>query len=316
MSGVPASRIEVRRLDDPALDGAAVEGGIPPDLLDFAEGRTGEQVFIERGELPHGLPLSAHRCFAGHVRPTLVEREGAVVRDREGAAAVGAAVGGAAKALPENRDLAVERHGGDLRVALVVVLEVEAVSVRSPHRIRDAPVEAAGNDALAASVEVHDLEAADLVGPHPILVSHERNLLPVGRNGGAVVGSLPVGQRADLPARDRSDVELGVAVVVYPVGVAVRREDEVPAVRRPGGRARVLEVTGSHLDRRAAFHGQHEDMVVTEVEIAHPVLPVLEAVLHDRGIGPLRPRGRLRRRGELGRRVGNQHVEGEPPAVR
>ena len=87
------------------------------------------------------------------------------------------------------------------------------------------------------------------------------------------------------------------------------------AIRRPGGRAGVLEVPRGHLDRRSAFDRKNEDVVVAEVEIAHPVLPVLEAVLHDGGIRPLGAGRRFRGRGELRRRVRHQHVEREPLAV-
>ena len=78
----------------------------------------------------------------------------------------------------------------------------------------------------------------------------------------------------------------------------------------------MLEIAGGDLDRSAAFDRKHEDVVVSEVEIADPVLFALEAVLHDRRVGPFRPGGWFRRGNQARRRVGDQFVEGEVAAVR
>ena len=292
----------------------AVEGGIPPDLLHFAEGLAGEQVLVERGDLPDRAAARTHRHVARTVRAALVERERAVGGDGERAAAVGTRVH-RAQVTGELLNLAVEGYETDLGVAFVVVLDVDAAAVRSPDRARHAAVQPGTESAQAAPVHVHQPQPAELVGADPILVPHERDLLSVGGHRRAAVRPVPVGQRPDLAAGDRGDVELGVAVVPLPVRIPVRGEDQVRSVRRPGGRTLVLEVARGHLDRGSAVDGQHEEVVEAEVEIAHPVLPVLEPVLHDGRVGPLGARGRFRRRHELRRRIGNQHVEGERPAV-
>ena len=87
------------------------------------------------------------------------------------------------------------------------------------------------------------------------------------------------------------------------------------AVRRPGGGARVLEVARSHLDRRPAVHGEDEEVIEPEIEITDSVLAALEAVLHDRRVGPLRTRGWFRRGDKLRRRIWHQHVEGDVTTV-
>ena len=260
--------------------------------------------------------LHAYGQLARHVGASLVERDAAVVRHRERAAAVGSAVRGAAEVLRQHLDVAVEGGERDLGVALVVVLEVEAAAVGGPHRAGDAAVEVAGDDARAAPVEVHDLQPAHLIGARAVLVAHERDAPPVGRDGRALIGAGAAGERADLPARHRCDVQLGVAVVEHPVRVAVGGEDEMPAVRRPGGRARVLEISGGHRDRGSALRGDDEEVVVAEVQVADAVLPVLEAVLHDGRGGPVCS-GRWTGRGrQARRRIGHQHVEGDVAAVR
>ena len=102
---------------------------------------------------------------------------------------------------------------------------------------------------------------------------------------------------------------------MLPGRVAVRREDEVVPVGRPRGRAGVLEVARSHLHGRPAVHRDHEDVVEAEVQVPDPVLPALEAVLHDRRGGPVGAGGRFGSRGQGRRRGRHQHVEGDEASI-
>ena len=314
--GIAPGRIEVGGLHDPPLDGTVVEGRIPPDLLDLAELPVREQVLVQRRDATHAATPRAHRDLSRRFGAGLVEREAPVVGDAEGAAAIRTPVGRAPQILRQHFEVAVERGEADLRVPLVVVLEVDPASVGGPHRVGDAAVETARKDALPAPVQVHHLEPAHLVGARAVLVAHEGDLPPVGRDRRISVRSGAVGERPHLSGGDRDDVEFRVPVVVDPVVVPVRREDEARAVRGPRGGALVLEVARRHLRGRASLDRDDEEVVEAEVEIADAVLPVLEAVLHDGRIGPLRPGGRFGRRGEARRRIRDELVEREVAPVR
>ena len=78
----------------------------------------------------------------------------------------------------------------------------------------------------------------------------------------------------------------------------------------------MLEITRGDLHRGAALDGDHEDVIVPEIEVADPVLTALETVLHDGRVGPVGPGGRLRRRDETRGRVRHKHVEGDVATVR
>ena len=299
----------------PALDRPVVERGVPPDLLDLAQPPVGEQVLVQRGEATHAATSRAHSDLAREFGPGLVEGEAPVAGDAERPAAVGPPIRRAPQILRQHLEFAVERDEGDLRIPLVIVLEVDAAPVGGPHRAGDASVEGAREDACPAPVQAHDLELAHLVGARAVLVADEGDPSSVG--GDADSGRVgAVRELSYLPVRDRDDVEFGIAVVVDPVLVPVRREDEAPSVRSPRGGALMLEVARRHLSGRPPLDRDDEDVVIPEVQIADAVLPVLEAVLHDGGIGPLRAGGRLRRRGQARRRVRNPLVERDVAPVR
>ena len=311
---IPPAGIEVRRLDDPALDRPAVERGIPPDFLDFAEHFAGQQVVVERSDAAQFASRPSDRHFAGGIRSGPVEREGTVLRHRERTAAVRPAVL-CAEVRRERLHPAVQRGETDLGVAFVVVLEVEDAAVSRPHRVRHAAVEVGGEHAPLAAVEPHHFQPGDLVGAHPVFEGNERDPFPVGRYRRAPIRAVAVGDLPDLAAPDRRRVDLRVAEVALPVRAAVRGEDQAAAVGCPRRGVRMVEVAGGDLHRRPAFRRNHEEVRVAEVEVSHAVLPVPEAVLQDRRVGPLRPRRRLRRVGDARRRIRDEHVEGDRAAV-
>jgi hypothetical protein len=106
-----------------------------------------EEILIEVCE-PHRVPsFPADRHVGGVVGPGVRERERAVLGDGEGSAGIRAPERKPADVPRQRLDHAVERDIADLRVSLVVILEVEAATVRAPNRTVHLAVQARSDDA-------------------------------------------------------------------------------------------------------------------------------------------------------------------------
>src|SRR5690606_31214871 len=139
--GVLAGGIEVRRLDDPALDAEAVQRRVP-DLLDLAQLHAGKDVAVDGGELAD-LTRSAQR-----------ERDDVLRLLRAGEHAHGVAVPADVGdrehvfALGDGAHLPAA-HGREVQVAgtLAADVEVDAAAVRRPPQALWRAVEALGEEA-------------------------------------------------------------------------------------------------------------------------------------------------------------------------
>jgi len=123
--GIFLRAIEIRRLDDPALDFALVEGGFVPELLDGAQFLEGEELAIERGEdAEFRVGKRSDRDVAGI--------GGRVVAECECAAAGDAELRAGIEMIGQNARRTFERKIREFGIALIRVGEEDALAVGGP----------------------------------------------------------------------------------------------------------------------------------------------------------------------------------------
>ena len=138
---------------------------------------------------------------------------------------------------------------------------------------------------------------------------------PSGETVGVAIGTVAIRERPQRAVRDTHLIDLALERTVFPVVLAVCRDQDRLAVGGPGRRAVVVERTAGELARRAALGGQHEEVPVSILQIALAVGAVQEALDDTRRLRPGRALRLGGRRGEgLGVRA-HVHQEGEPAPV-
>src|SRR5205807_2494263 len=91
---------------------------------------------------------------------------------------------------------AVERIETDLGVTLIIVTDVDATVVGSPLRVLDIAVEFVGERMRIGAVAIHEVQLGGLMALKAIIEAGVSDELPVGRDGGRIVGPLASGKRA------------------------------------------------------------------------------------------------------------------------
>ena len=301
-------RVEARRLDDPPLDLQAVRRRVP-DVLHLAQFDARQDVAVHVGDLPD-VPARSHiedNDIAWLVR----------AGDHAGRHAVrGHGIHGQVVLAPGDLPhRPVER--GEVQVLRTAVgsVVVDAAAVRRPPQAGGIAVAVRGDLARAAPVGIHHVDVVGVVRVVGLVVAQIRHQPAVRRRHGRVVGPRARGQLPDVPRRHRHRIDLGLAEAVVGIGLAQAAEQDLRAVGGPH-RSPVVPVAAGQLAGRAAGRGQHEDVPVPPVGVAHVVAPVVGPRDHlglHRPLRALRPTGD--RDGPLGFRR-DHHRKGQRPAVR
>ena len=277
-----------------------------------------EEAAVEVREAPGRVDAAAaHRHVGGMIGRGQGEREPpGAGRHRNLARRVGASEVEAADVARQHPHAAVEVDVTDAGDALVVVPDGEAPAVGVPARALDVAIEITGEEPRAAAVALHQVEPGDLVTLVPVVEAGVGDPAAVRRDRHVAVGAVALGESADLAARRRHLVDLGVEGPIGGVGVAVGGEDQALGVGRPGEAAVVVHVAVGDLVGSAALGGQDEEVGSAALEVALTVEAVDQPVDHlDLG-APVGALGGLRheREGRL-RFVGHEGGEGEQAPV-
>ena len=125
-----------------------------------------------------------------------------------------------------------------------------------------------------APVHIHHVDVVGVVGVVGLVVAQVGHQPSVGRRHRRVIRPRARRQLPNRPRRHRHGIDLRLAETVVRVILAQRREEDLRAVDRPHRRP-VVPVAVGQLTRRAARGGQHEDVPVSLVGIAHVIAPVV-----------------------------------------
>src|SRR5712692_468172 len=132
-----------------------------------------------------------------------------------------------------------------------------------------------------------------------------RDPLPIRRNGGSVVGSFAVGERAQGAVGDAEFIDFRVDVRMLGFRMAVGGNDEVLAVGGPFGAvgfplvAAVRKIAVGDLPGRTAIRADDEQLHVARLEITGAVEAINQPVVGSGGISPLCAWGRSGQVGEV-----------------
>ena len=243
-------RIEVHRLDEPALDIGAV-GALPPVLLRSLRHEEGiVELLVGEGDLLDVLPglVAAEDLERVRHRPVAIDEEG-VLRPRRDVDMIAAPRRLAADDRLHRAPL--RRHDAEVHVAAILDLEIEALSVRRPEEIADAPVEIGREAPRLAARERHDHElvAVRLVAGTPRRAIRE--VFSVGREARMRIGGRVRRDLLHLAPRERHAPDL-LVVGDGLIDVLLAREIERRAVGGyfiipPGG----SEPVGERVELRA-----------------------------------------------------------------
>ena len=262
-----------------------------PHLLHRAELLALQDVVVDRGELLHLIGLRdvvgddvGRRLHRGQDADRLAGLRHAGSREHVGALGdrlhdVGADAG--------------HRQHVQVLAARILRGEVEAGAVGLPLHVLRRAIPVAGHQARIAAVDVHHVQLA--VGPRVARRVDARvgDELAVGRHPRVAVRTLAARQLRDRAGVDVDRVDLGFAELVFGIGHAQRREEDLLAVGRELD-AVVIPVAVGQLPRRAAGRRHREQMPEAIVVEALSVLAIVEALDDARGLDPLGAFGPLR----------------------
>ena len=189
--------VEIRRLDDPALNFAMIFGGFVPDLFDVTERSSRKKALVYLGQdlRPRGL-LDANGDFPRQIRSRMCQGKSASFRDgKRGNTA------GSARRRPDvtgqHPYMPLEIDEIKARVAMDGGGEINAVAVRRPPRRLNVVIDRAGKKLAVAAVPIHDVKLAELITLVAVIEADIGDLFAVGRNFRVAIGAFTRGQWPD-----------------------------------------------------------------------------------------------------------------------
>ena len=157
---------------------------------------------------------------------------------------------------------------------MIVEAEVDAGAVGCPLRVLDVAVEFSGEGVRAGAIAVHQVKLGGLMALVPIIVAGVGDEFSVGRNGGCIIRSFAIGERAHRTVGDTEFVDFVIEVFVIGFRMAIDGNDQILAIGGPRGTrgtefiAAVGEVTVRDLPRRATFCVDDKNLHVAGLQIA------------------------------------------------
>ncbi len=106
-------------------------------------------------------------------------------------------------------------------ITLVVVHEVESVTIGSPGRGGHTAVQVQWNFLFVRAICTHHVHFAHLVSLHLVIKTRVENLLTIWGNGRAAVGAVAVGKVSHVATGNVNLVDFIIAEVIFPVLVQV-----------------------------------------------------------------------------------------------
>src|SRR5882672_10721300 len=179
---------------------------------------------------------------------------------------------------------AVEETKANFGIALIIVAEVDAATVGGPLRVLDDTIKFVGQGVGAGAIAVHEIELDGLVALIAIVVAGVSDEFSVGRNGRRIVRSFAVRERAQGTVGDTKFVDFIVEVFVIRLGMAIDGNDQVLAIRGPGGArgaefvATVGEIAVGDLTRRATLGVHDKNLHVAGLQVPSAIEAINETI--------------------------------------
>ncbi len=152
-------------------------------------------------------------------------------------------------------------------------------------------------------VAAHQIKLRGLMALQSVVKARIGNPFSIGRNGGGIVRSFAIGERAQSAIGDAEFVHFRVEVRVVRFRMAICRNDQILAVGGPFRVCRcplisaIRKIPVRNLPRCAAISADHEHLHVPRLQVARAVEAIHKTVISRRWIRPLRSLGWFRQVG-------------------
>src|SRR5690242_3600277 len=177
-------------------------------------------------------------------------------------------------------------------IALIVVAEVDAAVVWSPLGVLDIAIEFVRERVCIAAIAIHEVELGGLMALVAVIVAGVGDEFSVGRHGGRIVRPFAIRERAKRAIGHAELIDFIVEIFVIGFGMAVDGDDQILAIRRPGGArgaefvATIGEISVGDLTRSAAFAVNDKNLHEAGLEITRTVEAIDQAIVGGGRVSP------------------------------